>query len=187
MSIYNVYESSPDSILGSQTKDLVQSKKWLIHCLEQLGLDSFDHIYCLGSWYGLLGSLLVDSDLQFSHLYMIDWDKEKSDYVAQKSVSNKRVHSICMDVNRIRYVGESICVINTSTNDIEGRNWFTSIPSGSLVVLQGKDHQDLSNGEETLERFNKVYPLSQTLYLGSLVVEGIDSIIYNRFMKIGTK
>lgn len=186
MSSYNVHESSPDSVAGSQTKDLVQSKRWLINRLKQLGLESFDHIYCLGSWYGLLGSMLVDSDIKFKHLYLIDWDREKTDYV-RKHIASSRVHAVCMDVNLVSYIGDRICIINTSTNDIEDREWFEKIPSGSLVVLQGKDHQELSNGEETLKRFDKVYPLHKTLYLGSLVVEGVDDVIYNRFMKIGMK
>lgn len=186
----SIKESSPDTPRGSRTRDLVQSKQWLCRSLESLDLTIFDHIYVLGSWYGIFAKILLSSNIEFKHLYMIDWDSEKSKYVKSWAEENKlddRVHAVCMDVNLIRYVGSRICIINTSTNDIEDREWFTSIPSGSVVVLQGRNNQDISNSIETLDRFNKVYKLGQTLLLDSLVLEGVDDEIYTRFMKIGIK
>ena len=183
-------EYSPDTPSGSLTKDLVRSKLWLCTKLQNLGLDKFSSVYILGSWYGTMGLFLLHKRIEFDRAYNIDWDFEKTRYVdhlLKRLKLRDRISAIQMDANDIDYKGEPILVINTSTNDMEGLDWLNNIPRGSVVALQGRDHQGDSNGVETLDRFDRVYKLRETLYLGSIVVEDYEGYPYLRFMKIGIK
>lgn len=182
-------EYSPDTPQGSITPDLNKCKLWLCRKLHELDLVKFDNIYVLGSWYGSMGLFLVNKHIKFNSLYNIDWDTEKTEYAAHviKRMKFNNIHSVRADANEVEFVGDPILVINTSTNDIEGLDWLDNIPAGSLVALQGRDHQGDSNGIETIERFDRAYRLSRTLYLGTIVVKDYEGYPYLRFMKIGIK
>lgn len=183
-------EYSPDTPQGSRSHDLNLSKLWLCRELNRLDLNRFDTVYILGSWYGSMGIFLVTQHIEFDHCYCIDWNREKTEYTAhylKRMHLGNRITAIRADANDVQYQGERILVINTSTNDIEGFDWFTNIPGGTIVAFQGRDHQADSNGIETLEKFNRVYSLSETLLLDHLVLTGVDDDIYTRFMKIGIK
>ena len=181
-------ESSPDTPKGSLTPDLNKSKLWLCRVLDRLGLESFDNVYVLGSWYGSMGLWLLQQEFKFDRLYNVDWNREKSEYVdhlMKRAQLYGKIQAICADANNVKYEGDRILVINTSTNDIEGLDWLSNIPAGSVVALQGRDHQEDSNGVESIEIFDRKYRLRETLYLGSIVVEDYEGYNYLRFMKIG--
>jgi hypothetical protein len=182
-------ESSPDTPLGSISPDLNLSKLWLCNMLKKFELTKFDNIYILGSWYGSMGLFLLTKGIEFDDAYNIDWDHEKTTnvmHMLKRMKLNDCIHAVRADANDIEYKGDCL-VINTSTNDIEGRDWFDNIPSDTPVVLQGKSDQEKSNGEDTMEKFNRAYPLSQTLLLDFLTVEDVKGNPYSRFMKIGYK
>ena len=137
-----------------------------------------------------MGLFLISKHISFDHIYNIDWDHEKTEYVThvlKRMHLNRHISAIRADANQVVYKGNQILVINTSTNDIRGSNWLANIPSGSIVALQGRDHQEDSNGIETLERFNSAYKLDKTLYVGAIVVKDYEGYNYLRFMKIGIK
>lgn len=182
-------EFSPDTPQGSKSRDLNVSKLWLCHELTRLGHVQFDTVYILGSWYGTMPMFLINKHIVFNHCYCVDWNREKTEYVdhVAKRMKLDGVEAICKDANSIKYHGDSILVINTSTNDIQGREWLKNIPSSSVVALQGRDQQEYSNGIESLDKFDQVYKLSKTLLLDSIVLEGVEGDIYTRFMKIGIK
>ena len=183
------------SLTGSYTPDLVFSKLWLARELKkvfaQQGIDSVPVAYVLGSWYSNLSTILRRTGVPIQKI--VDVERNPKWLAAgaelQQDMNIDGVEQMEADANEVDYrqLGQPGVVINTSTNDIEGRDWYTSIPPGATVVLQGRDHQEFTNGVETLDRFNRIYPMDKTLYLGSLVVEGVDHDIYNRFMKIGIR
>lgn len=184
-------DSSPDTPEGSITKDLNLSKMWLFKQLESLDLTSFDNVYVLGSWYGSIGLFLLDSSLNFDKCWCIDIDHEKVEfnmhYLKRMKMLNK-IMPVKADVNKVKYQGDKMLIINTSTNDIEGMGWYRHIPNGTVCVFQGKDHQELNNnGIDTLKKFNIAYPLSETLFLGHLPLDDVHGDPYLRFMKIGIK
>lgn len=190
MSLIKFKESSPDTPRGSVSHDLNLSKAWLFHHLEKLGLTKFDFVYILGSWYGSLGLFLLDSQIEFDRAINIDIDPQKSETVAhvmKRMKLNDRIHTLTQDCNITEFVGNNPLIINTSTNDIKERDWFDHIPSKTVVVLQGKNNQEFSNGEETLDQFNQAYPLSETLFVGHLTLEDVQGEPYQRYMKIGIK
>lgn len=177
-------EYSPDTPAGSKTHDLNLSKLWLCRELKRFGLDQFDNVYILGSWYGSMPMFLLNKHIVFDQCFCVDWNHEKTSYVNKLNLPN--VQAIEQDANTIKYKGNQILVINTSTNDITGRDWLRNIPTGSVVAMQGRDHQhEFSNGIETLQAFNRAYPLEETLMLDSLPLTGVDGEIYSRFMKVG--
>jgi hypothetical protein len=92
---------------------------------------------------------------------------------------------VCQDANKIEYQGDNILVINTSTNDIVGTEWLRRIPMNSVVAIQGKNKQEVSNGIESLSEFNKAYPLKHTLFVEQLRLFDVNEKEYDRFMKIG--
>jgi hypothetical protein len=66
-----------------------------------------------------------------------------------------------------------------------GRAWFLSIPDGTLVVLQGRDHDpnlNFSSTQDIIDRF----PLSEVLYHGRMQLRDPETE-YTRYMVIGRK
>ena len=186
----SIYESSPDTIKGSFSDDLVLSKFWLCKQLIELDLVKFDTIYILGSWYANMSLFLVDRHFEFDHCYNIDWDREKTaqaSHILKRMQLSDKIRAVQADVNSVKFTGDRILVINTSTNDISGRDWLDHIPSGAVVALQGKDHQEDSNGIDTYDKFVRAYPLAKTLFEGFLTLEDVRGDPYQRFMKIGRK
>lgn len=191
MDILTFRESSPDTPRGSVSHDLNLSKLWLFNHLTKLDLDPFDNVYILGSWYGSMGLFLLSSKINFEQAYNIDINREKTQYVAhimKRLKMNDKIHSVTQDCNDVEFKGDRVLVINTSTNDIEGRDWLEHIPRGAVVALQGKNQQEFDdNGVDTLDKFNRAYPLSETLFVGHLTLEDVKGEPYQRFMKIGRK
>ena len=186
-----LFENSPDTPQGSRTKDLNLGKLWLLTELKRLGLDSYDTIYVLGSWYGSMGPYLLDKHLSFDTAYLIDIDPKNTEYVqrlVKKLGINDRIIPVTQDCNQTDYKGSRILVINTSCNDIENIGWFDHIPDGAVVALEGRDNQpdNPTNVTQDLNSFHSEYPLGKTHVLSKIKLKGYDDN-YNRFLKIGIK
>jgi len=182
-------ESSPDTPMGSVTPDLMKSKLWLCQKLISLGETNFDRIYILGSWYGALALIMRRLPFEYRQIVCVDSSPEKARYLNRLLRKHKiqDIISVCDRAENINYHEDEILVINTSTNDIVGTEWFRRIPTGSTVVIQGRDNQEDSNGVETLEIFDEQYLLDEEFYLGELKILGVDQEPYRRFMKIGIR
>ena len=111
-----LFEDSPDTPAGSRTADLNLGKLWLLTELNRLGLDSFDTVYVLGSWYGSMGPYLLDKKIKFRTAYLIDIDPKNTDWVqgmAKRLGINDRVIAVTQDCNTTDFKGDNILVINT--------------------------------------------------------------------------
>ena len=190
MRVYDLYESSPGTFQGSNTPDLIKSKEWLCEILAGLDLDisEFSTIYILGSWYGNIALVLKEMEIPFKKIINVDLDKDvlaKSEQLL-KGAGINNIESMNKDANTLDYrqVTADSLVINTSTQDIEGDDWFTRIPQGVLVALQGRDA--VKDPFKDLNEFDKTFPMSTTLFLGKKKLEDPDTD-YLRFMKIGIK
>jgi hypothetical protein len=190
MRVYDLYESSPRTFKGSNTPDLIKSKEWICEILAGLDLDisKFSTIYVLGSWYGNMAYILKQMDIPFEKIINVDLDRDVLDQSEQllKNVGINNIESMNKDVNTLDYrqVTADSLIINTSTQDIEGNDWFTRIPKGVLVALQGRDA--VKEPFKDLSEFDKTFPMSTTLFLGKKKLEDPDTD-YLRFMKIGIK
>lgn len=187
-----LFENSPDTPAGSRTEDLNLGKLWLLTELNRLGLDSFDNIYVLGSWYGSFGPYLLYKQLQFDHAYLVDIKHKNTEWVQdfnRKIGIDDQITAVTQDCCATEFVGDRILVINTSTNDIPRTQWLDNVPEGTVVAIQGRDGQpnNPDNLAQDLDTFDQRYPLDKTLYLDTIKLQGADGQTYNRFMKIGIR
>lgn len=186
-------ESSGYTLAGSYTPDLVFSKLWLTRELERVlntqGIDSVPVAYILGSWYSNLSTILRKSNTPIQHIVDVERNKQwlKTGQQIQQHMNIDNVEYMAADANKIDYrqLQDPGVVINTGTNDIADLGWFDNIPSGTIVVLQGRDqvkNNGVASPDELLERF----PLETVLYQGTIDLEDPETE-YQRSMAIGIK
>jgi hypothetical protein len=185
----NLDESSGYSLAGSFTRDLTASKVWLLSELEKIQRD-FSSIYMLGSWYGNL-ALYMTLEQRISSDKIILVEKNKNFLTTSKKILDQvganNVEYMLADSNKLDYrqLGDSGCVINTSLTDMPGRSWFLNIPDGTMVVMQGRDHDPNRSFESTQDIVDR-FPLSQVLYHGRMQLRDPETE-YTRYMVIGRK
>lgn len=182
-------ESSGYSLSGSFTRDLTASKVWLLTELERIQQD-FSTMYVLGSWYGNLALYMtLQPRIDADRIILVEKNKEflsTSQQILDRAGA-RNVEYMLADANKLDYrqLGDSGVVINTSLTDMPGRAWFLNIPSGTLVVLQGRDHdpgQEYESTQQIVDRF----PLSEVLYHGKMQLRDPETE-YTRYMVIGRK
>ncbi len=187
-----LFENSPDTPQGSRTEDLNLGKLWLLTTLNRLGLDDFDNIYVLGSWYGSFGPYLLYKNIKFDTAYLVDIKPKNTEWTQQLNrrlgIEDKIV-AVTQDCCTTEFRGDRVLVINTSTNDISNTQWLDNVPPGSVVAIQGRDGQpdNPDNLHQTLESFDSAYPLAETMVLDTVELKGADGLAYKRFMKIGIR
>ena len=185
----NLDESSGYSLAGSMTRDLTASKVWLLSELEKIQKD-FSAIYMLGSWYGNL-ALYMTLEQRISADKIILVEKNKEFLTVSKKILDRvgagNIDYMLSDSNKLDYrqLGEQGCVINTSLTDMQGRAWFLNIPDGTLVVMQGRDH-DVNRSFESTQDIVDRFPLSEVLYHGRMGLRDPETE-YTRYMVIGRK
>ena len=186
-------ESSGYTLAGSYTPDLVFSKLWLTQELERVlntqGIDLVPVAYILGSWYSNLSTILRKSNTPIQHIVDVERNKQwlKTGQQIQQHMNIDNVEYMAVDANNLDYrqLQDPGVVINTGTNDIADLGWFDNIPSGTIVVLQGRDqvkNNGVASPDELLERF----PLETVLYQGTMDLEDPETE-YRRSMAIGIK
>lgn len=189
-------ESSDLTLTGSYTSDLILSKLWLAQQLQQAmqqqGIDRIPVAYVLGAWYGNVSAILRKAGLPIDIIVDVEknrrWLTQGREIHQAWNLSN--IGYLNADVNQIKYdkLSSPALVINTSTNDIADHGWFDAIPSGTMVVLQGRDRvaagaeHSFRNADELLAMF----PLEQVLYQGTKKLQDPETA-YQRSMVIGIK
>lgn len=184
-----VKEESPDTLEGSFTDDLVESKVWLCTKLKQgLGNKCARTIYILGSWYGNLALFIKFADIKFDKIVLIDTNEQalaiSEDFLRPQFNPGELVF-INTDACDVIYDCPGI-VINTSVNDMN-YDWYNHVPKGMRVVAQARNgtaeaHTRIAD----MEQFNDMFPMQIVSYLGSKELSDPE-VGYTRFMKIGLK
>lgn len=183
-----IVESSGYSLAGSFTPDLVFSKLWLLKELNQIQ-PQIDRMYVLGAWYSNLAILArhfnqprakqiinVETNSEFLH----------TGESILRGMGAHNVYFLAKDANDVEYdVTDQSVVVNTSLTDMQGRAWFDNIPAGTLVALQGRDH-DPNRNFHSAGDIQRRFPLSTVLYHGELELEDPETP-YSRVMTIGKK
>jgi hypothetical protein len=183
-----INESSGYSFSGSITPDLMISKIWLANKLLKSNR-KFSNIYILGSWYGNMAYILHRVGVPYQKIINVDtnkdWLKFSDDLLKQAGI--KRLQSMNKDANKLSYqqADKNSLVINTSENDIAGKNWWVNLPPGVMVAIQSRD-QSTNQRYKNLREFDQAYPMSKTLFPGKLDLTDLETD-YQRFMKIGIK
>lgn len=182
---------SPNTISGSFSNDLIIRKLWAIEELSKISAN-FQTVYVLGSWYGNMGFVMSKTNsIDYDRLFNVDRDQEVLDASEKlyKKAEIDNARFLKMDANRLKYQNakDSNLVINTSTNNIKGNQWFKHIPKGSIVLLQGRNNDPGAvNKFESLKDFKSHYPLKRILYAGSIDLTAANAD-YESFMIIGIK
>jgi hypothetical protein len=185
----NLDESSGYSLAGSFTRDLTASKVWLLTQLEQIQKE-FSTAYILGSWYGNLALYMkLQPTITADKIILVEKNKEflSTSRRLLDMIDADNVEYMLKDSNKLDYrqLGDAGVVINTSLTDMPGRAWFLNIPDGTLVVMQGRDHDPNHNFESTQDIVDR-FPLSQVLYHGKMQLRDPETE-YTRYMVIGRK
>ena len=171
----------------------IGSKIWLCEELEKL-FDSIDSIWIYGGWYGISAFLLKSrANIKIGKIISYDLDpkcKSVADMINENWVYNdwqfKAFTEDCSVLTPTR--GSPDLIINTSTEHFENLDWWTNIPQGIVVAVQGNNmvHDDHVVHTETLEQFKEQYQFSDTLFAGEKTFRYPDWS-FTRFMIIGIK
>jgi hypothetical protein len=187
--VASLEESSGSSLEGSFTRDLVFSKFWLMRELAQIQ-PHVSTMYILGSWYGNLALYLRRyPQVQVDHIVNVETDPERlrtgQRMLDQAGAGN--VEHMLKDANELDYrqLDSAGVVVNTSLTEMPDIDWFKNIPSGTLVVMQARDHNP-DKQFRSVQDIEQKFPLDQVLYSGSLDLEDPETA-YTRFMIIGRK
>jgi hypothetical protein len=182
-----VTEASPNTLEGSFTPDLVESKTWLAEMLAKgLKGKNAGTIYVLGSWYGNMGIFLQQAGIKFDKLVLIEPDEDalmRSKDLLQQIGDEGKLILIHQKAEDAVYEKPGV-VINTSCNET-GPVFLTKLPDNMLCLLQARN-----NNENTLfptedeEDFIDYFPLETVYYTGKKQLEDPE-INYVRYMKIG--
>lgn len=182
-------ETSPDTLEGSFTDDLIQSKTWLCKKLKEgLGGKCARTIYVLGSWYGNLALLLQKEGIIFDEIVLVENDEEKlraSQKLLKPFFKPGKLIFLNTDARDMIYDKPGI-IINTSVNDMKP-SWYDIVPDGYRVIVQGRDQASGAvNKIVDIKQFDDMFAMSKVNYLGKRDFEDPETR-YTRYMKIGKK
>ena len=180
-------EASPNTLEGSFTPDLVESKTWLAEMLAKgLKGKNAGTIYVLGSWYGNMGIFLQQAGVKFNKLVLIEpnekWLMHSKELLDTLNDEGKLI-LIHQKAEDAVYEKPGV-VINTSCNET-GPVFLTKLPDNMLCLLQARDNVDTVIIEtNSLAEFKELFPLSKTYYSGEKQLTD-PTTEYDRYMIIG--
>jgi hypothetical protein len=182
-----VTEASPNTLEGSFTPDLVESKTWLAEMLAKgLKGKNAGTIYVLGSWYGNMGIFLQQAGVKFDKLVLIEpnekWLMHSKELLDTLNDEGKLV-LIHQKAEDAVYEKPGV-VINTSCNET-GPVFLTKLPDNMLCLLQARNNVDSVLIEtDSLEEFTELFSLNKTYYTGEKTLTD-PTTEYDRYMIIG--
>lgn len=169
----------------------IRSKVWLTDWVKQY-LPSANKIVIFGAWYGVLADMLM-LRLKNPKILVVDKAKDPMLWCGRKY----NYHIGLME--KFSYETRVDLVINTSTEHITQTvydEWYDNIPKGTYFVIQGNNdfaEPDHVRACSSLEMFNKINNVQNTLHSEALTYEGPWNTIenkptyYERYMTIGFK
>jgi len=168
----------------------IDSKLWLCEELERLGWSS-DLTYIYAGWYGITSFLLLSrGKFQVKRIRSLDIDpscQPVADMINENWVFKEwTFKAFTQDCNNFEGQFGDL-VINTSTEHFDSMEWFSRLPKGTRVILQGNNmpHDDHFIHSATLEDFVNIYPLSSIAYQGKKEF-AYPEWSFTRYMLIGT-
>lgn len=171
----------------------IESKIWLCNELAKLNLPPVDNIYILGAWSGTMPFLLhATGAIDYQRMILVDTDTvylEQSRKICNAIDCSGRLTLLNQDANTVQFPADQRnLVINTSTDNINGFDWWHNIPTGTIVALQGRTggHRDCVLEFDTVSEFDSAYPMSGPSQVDQRHFVYPDHS-YTRFMKIGKK
>ena len=171
----------------------VHSKIWLSQVLnEHYNSPLPSNIYIFGGWLGVLANILFqNSKFYVDTIYNIDldpWCKPNSEKLNESYCIMQRYQAETVDMSEYQYNDSADIVINTSTEHVTQEIydiWYTNIPTGSLVVVQGNDFfacDEHVRCSKDLNEFITMNRVTDPIFTGEL-----QTTMYKRFMCVFTK
>jgi len=148
---------------------------------------TFQRIWILGGWYGVLAAMLFeDSRFNIEQIDSIDIDEGVASVAETMNGSASGFRAITADMYALDYSSaKPDLVVNTSCEHIaDVRAWLDMLPKGTTVLLQSNDYfaePTHINCVESQEAFERLASLAKVQFSGTLPQKK-----YNRFMLIGT-
>lgn len=173
----------------------LQSKLWLCDNLEPY-IPHGSNIIILGSWYNLLGLLMLSRKNHYNFVKGIDIDANAisianqlcQGYMIQPDL---KIYNEVADANQYDYNGYQV-FINCSIEHMGSNQWFNNIPNNFLVCLQTSNVNnndpvwDIRSPTSSLDEFTKKFPLRHILFRGTKTFN-YENLSYDRYMLIGLK
>lgn len=199
----NKFPQSETAMVDAFSLGQLKSKLWLIDNLP----NDLGTVFICAGWYGTLASLMFEKARdKFEKIRSFDIDESCANIADTMNrswvIDGWQFKASTLDIinmgfptthTTFRSNGTSLeltempdTIINTSCEHItDFAKWYDSIPLGKIVILQSNNFFDLPehvNCAADKEDFDRMAPMSKTLFLGELPLEK-----YSRFMKIGIK
>lgn len=186
-----ISEVHSSDLSGSVGKNLTANKFWAFTELAKIK-NEFDTVYILGSWYGNAG-LLLSMDKRFSIDKIINVETNKqmlrtSDKLSQLA-GFKNIEPMYKDANRLDYrqLDNNGLVVNFSTTNMSGTDWFNNIPKGTMMLLVGRNNDPGAVNEfKSLKQFIDTYPLGNLLDYSEKEFQDPETE-YTSYLVIGLK
>ena len=188
-----------DSFIHGQ----ITSKVWLCQELEKYcKLD--DNVYILGGWHNVLGFMLsVRNPNFYKKIHNIDIDAQaivQADKICNTWINelytNSHIINTCGDCNNYDFQLDPTrdVVVSTSSEHFENNNWFSKMPSNTLVCIQTANVVTKNSDEDEiwkikqanpdLTTFKNRFPMKEYLYEGTKKIH-YPTLEYDRYMIIG--
>ena len=176
--------------LESFWKGQINSKVWLIEQLKKLPrAHSMDILIC-GGWYGVMATLLFNSDLYVNRITSIDIDSKCENTANTMNKQYEiagRFRAVTQDMMTYKDYDEYDMIINTVCEHLtteQYNEWLNLIPKDKIIVLQSNDYviPEHVNPMKDLNQFvsqSKLYPIVEPSEL--------QTEKYKRFMIVGKK
>jgi hypothetical protein len=133
--------------------------------------------------------LALDPVIRYKKLINVEKNKKflQASKRIQDHVGMGNAEYMLINANDLDYrqLGTEGVVINTSLTGKQGQVWFDSIPDGTLVVLQSRDHDPGDAVYSTQDIINR-FSLNEIIYDGKLELQDPETK-YTRYMVIGVK
>jgi hypothetical protein len=160
--------------------------------LQHLG-GTFDTVWVLGGWYGVMAAILFDDPrYAIGHIQSIDFDKNVLAVAATlnaEALAAGRFSAVPADMYALDYhraERRPDLVINTSCEHIPDlQGWLALLPEGMPVLLQSNNYATEPshvNIVRSSRQFAEAAGLSRLVFAGELQLRN-----YTRFMLIGAR
>lgn len=176
--------------LESFWKGQINSKVWLIEQLKKLPrAHSMDILIC-GGWYGVMATLLFNSDLRVHKITSMDIDSQCENTANTMNKQYEiagRFRAVTQDMLTYKDYDGYDMIINTVCEHLTTEQynaWLKLIPEDKIIVCQSNDfvHPEHVNPVKDLNQFvsnSKLYPIVEPSEL--------QTEKYKRFMIVGKK
>ena len=188
----------------------ISSKMWILDELEKIHSTSFECIYVMGGWLGVLSWLLLNDDrFTINKIRSFDIDPECEPAADRLNIDSKindwKFKAVTADATNMSFSVDGFydlvalkstgayskprperpdCIVNTSCDHFKNLStWISTLPTTSLLILQNTNvaHDDTHvNCVDNIEDFKAQANLTKLFYAGTLELDN-----YKRFMIIG--